>query len=152
MANPLDHEAIVDVQFASSRDVRPVVACRSEILVGLERHYPPPPPPRPEVVEPESENAPAVQMLNQIVLDAIKWRASDIHIEPVRATCTCGCASMACCATTSSFHAGCGASERRAARDAGRTRIGASERGDGGLDDDDRSPTSVGAAGLQLPA
>ena len=82
MANPLDHEAIVDVQFASSRDVRPVVACRSEILVGLERHYPPPPPPRPEVVEPESENAPAVQMLNQIVLDAIKWQASDIHIEP----------------------------------------------------------------------
>ena len=41
MANPLDHEAILDVQFASSRDVQPVVACRTEILVGIEQHYPP---------------------------------------------------------------------------------------------------------------
>ena len=106
MANPMDQDAIVDVQFASSRDVRPVVACRSEILVGLDKHYPSAPR-RPEAAVPAdddvpsvvtgdsgapgldraelprvSDNAPAVHLFNQIILDAIKWQASDIHIEP----------------------------------------------------------------------
>ena len=39
MANPLDRKAIQDVEFASSREVRPVVASRSEILVAIDEHY-----------------------------------------------------------------------------------------------------------------
>jgi type IV pilus assembly protein PilB len=39
MANPLDRQAIEDVEFASSRQVQPVVACRAEILTGIEQHY-----------------------------------------------------------------------------------------------------------------
>ena len=103
MANPLDRQAIEDVEFASSRQVQPVVACRTEILTGIELHYAADKPKAPDadlndahafssisgerdVLDLEqpasSEEAPAVDVCNAIVLDAIKWRASDIHIEP----------------------------------------------------------------------
>jgi type IV pilus assembly protein PilB len=103
MANPLDRQAIEDVEFASSRQVQPVVACRAEILSGIERHYASDAPQatvasaveadttsdiavEPNVLDleqPESpDTAPAVHLCNGIILDAIKERASDIHIEP----------------------------------------------------------------------
>lgn len=102
MANPLDRQAIEDVEFASSRQVQPVVACRAEILTGIEQHYPsdePAPYAGPadayafstmsserDVLDLEqpaaSDAAPAVDVCNAIILDAIRWRASDIHIEP----------------------------------------------------------------------
>src|SRR5690242_16004977 len=40
MANPLDSIAINDVQFASSRPVKPVVAAKNEILTGINHCYP----------------------------------------------------------------------------------------------------------------
>jgi type IV pilus assembly protein PilB len=101
MSNPLDLQAIQDVQFAASRLVEPVLACRSEILKEIERHYAPAP--RPEIAEPASftfvpgandhcdldhvdprapaESAPAVHLCREILLDALAARASDIHIE-----------------------------------------------------------------------
>src|SRR6185503_19165296 len=103
MANPLDRQAIEDVEFASSRQVQPVVACRAEILSGIERHYASdvPQPAAASALEadafidiaveadvldleqPESaDTAPAVHLCNGIVLDAIKERASDTHVEP----------------------------------------------------------------------
>jgi type IV pilus assembly protein PilB len=103
MANPLDRQAIEDVEFASSRQVQPVVACRAEILTGIEQHYASDKPQAPDqdlveayvfspiggerdVLDLEqpapSDSAPAVDICNAIVLDAIRWRASDIHIEP----------------------------------------------------------------------
>src|SRR5262245_53745223 len=97
MANPLDRAAIQDVEFASSRKVEPVVASRTEILDGIRRHYPGDGP-RPhgttserdvlsvfnvDGVEPASsrDTAPAVELCNQLVLDALRVGASDIHIE-----------------------------------------------------------------------
>src|SRR5262245_47864901 len=99
MANPLDHHAKQDVQFASNRTVDPVVACRSEILSGIEKYYAPVSHPAADeasfgVTEPagtgsdagaadgSEERAPAVQLCNQLVVDALKSQASDIHIEP----------------------------------------------------------------------
>src|SRR6266850_3708101 len=98
MANPLDQQARQDVQFASNRRVEPVVACRHDILSGIEKYYAPAQPPPADdafsVVEPagdgwesdtpdpSAERTPAVQLCQQIVTDAIKWNASDIHIEP----------------------------------------------------------------------
>jgi type IV pilus assembly protein PilB len=108
MSNPLDLHAIQDVQFAASRRVEAVVACRSEILDGIDRHYPVDaaselPPPRGEDVsltfvagreddcdldqiDPREspENAPAVHVCRAIVLDAVSAGASDIHIEPAQ--------------------------------------------------------------------
>jgi type II/IV secretion system protein/type II secretion system (T2SS) protein E len=40
MANPLDRQAIKDVEYAASRPVRPVVAARTEVLAGIQRCYP----------------------------------------------------------------------------------------------------------------
>jgi type IV pilus assembly protein PilB len=105
MANPLDHRAIQDVEFGSSRQVQPVVASRSEILRGLETYYPSAEPRDDAAAAPvdvsfrtasdrgdldldrrdhlsADESAPAVHLCHQIIVDAIEARASDIHIEP----------------------------------------------------------------------
>ena len=105
MANPLDRQAIQDVQFASSRQVQPVVASRTEILNGILRHYSPNGPSAADAKvvaegaflistgdrdaldldcdEPTlaAEISPAVQLCRQIIQEAIELRASDIHIE-----------------------------------------------------------------------
>jgi type IV pilus assembly protein PilB len=97
MANPLDRAAIQDVEFASSRKVQPVIASRTEILDGIRRHYSGESP-RANDAAPERdvlsifsvegtdsassrETAPAVELCNQLVLDATRLGASDIHIE-----------------------------------------------------------------------
>jgi type IV pilus assembly protein PilB len=107
MANPLDRKAIEDVEFASSREVQPVVASRAEILLGIEEHYGSAATTgKTTAVEAEAFSArvtgdrdaldldldatgslsdeimPAVQLCSRLVVDAIELRASDIHIEP----------------------------------------------------------------------
>jgi type IV pilus assembly protein PilB len=102
MANPLDRQAIKDVEFAAGRPVRPVVATRSEILSGIQRSYPGAPGAESEGPTGESPAAPsefevpqaagaipssadlavAVELYGRIVRDAIQLGASDIHVEP----------------------------------------------------------------------
>ena len=102
MANPLDRQAIKDVEFAASRPVRPVVATRSEILSGIQRSYPGAPdaeadaptgefpaapsefdvPPAADPIPSSADLAVAVELYGRIVRDAIQLGASDIHIEP----------------------------------------------------------------------
>ena len=104
MSNPLDREAVDDVRFASSRDVERVVAGRGEILQGIEKHYSAGAAHRTaekarhsrtsagggdcglldfERLDPQSsDGAPAVQLCDVIVRDAVARHASDIHIEP----------------------------------------------------------------------
>jgi type IV pilus assembly protein PilB len=106
MKNPLDQQAIQDVQFASSRQVQPVVASRAEILTGIDKHYPSGKAAAPgadvadagafSIVAAEPDGldldqtdplqadgiTPAVHLCNVILLDAIRLQASDIHIEP----------------------------------------------------------------------
>jgi type IV pilus assembly protein PilB len=103
MTNPLDDRAIQDVQFASSRTVEPVVASRTEILIGIEKHYSsartvdtqPPAAAASVFVTSErdelnldqidpllSDTTPSVHLCNLILRDAVTLRASDIHIEP----------------------------------------------------------------------
>jgi type IV pilus assembly protein PilB len=105
LANPVDRQTIRDVQFAASRPIQPVVAPRTEILNGIERHY------VSDAAQSEPtahrddhlrrvmgdrdvldlntiddrdlrEGSAIVQLVNQILLDAIGTRSSDIHIEP----------------------------------------------------------------------
>jgi type IV pilus assembly protein PilB len=104
MMNPLDTQVIRDVEAASSRTVNPVVACRSEILIGIDQHYPAGLAPEADQAAAEreglaftqndlldlgdsdslasDERTPAVHLCSLIVRDAIRLRASDIHIEP----------------------------------------------------------------------
>jgi type IV pilus assembly protein PilB len=100
MANPLDNVAIKDVQFASSRHVTTVVATSTDIRHGISLFYssterakveeqaPAEPDEAVFATEPEpaeptrsSGASAAVELCSQIMLDAVKLGASDIHIE-----------------------------------------------------------------------
>src|SRR6185369_7621407 len=81
MANPLDQEAIQRVSWATSREVTPLFCPPGQLdkldQVGLE-----------EVKEAEEDeaqlarvHAPVIKLVDAIIANAIKLRASDIHIE-----------------------------------------------------------------------
>src|SRR5262245_50792010 len=103
-ANPLDHEAVKAIEFATERRVRVVVATATSIVDALGRAYhfdaalsaylqAVPGDPDVPVAELEEETAdldslkrqtslpPVVKLLNLILLDGIRTGASDIHIE-----------------------------------------------------------------------
>ncbi|HEY8428615.1 MAG TPA: ATPase, T2SS/T4P/T4SS family, partial [Sandaracinaceae bacterium] len=104
MADPSNLHAIDDIKFLTGYNVEPVVASESAILAAIESSYG-----QPEIsydaimegfdegeievatddddinvmdLERASEDAPVVRLCNAILLNAIKKRASDIHIEP----------------------------------------------------------------------
>jgi type IV pilus assembly protein PilB len=106
VANPLDYQAIQDVEFQSGFGVRPLIATRTEILDGISTHFSteeriadflnnvedsdellivadkgdeadPQAPSRSD-----AEVPPVVKMCNLILHDAIKMGASDVHVEP----------------------------------------------------------------------
>jgi len=107
MANPADYDAIQDVQFISGHTVQPVVATRAEILDGIQEIYATDErmqdflakvadSPDVTILTQEAENvdldqvdsrsaaelAPVVKMCNLIVREAIRSKASDVHLEP----------------------------------------------------------------------
>ena len=108
MANPLDYEAMQDIQFASGLDVKPLVATRTEVLDGIAQHYAPDDRLREfvahvtqtddfRILREKTENGdedgpraplastevpPVVKLCNLMIYDAIKADASDIHVEP----------------------------------------------------------------------
>jgi type IV pilus assembly protein PilB len=105
MMNPIDYQAIQDVEFSSALSVRPLVATRTEILDGIEERYgaedrigsflanvpevqdiqilsDDPQDLAVEVQASAAEVAPVVKMCNLVIHDAIRSEASDVHIEP----------------------------------------------------------------------
>ncbi len=105
MADPLDFLAIQDLGFVTGRSVEPTVAVGTEINKAIQRHYHMSEPVH-EILEqisdghvevvPDSldmtqnvESAmrkgsapPIIQIVNTIIFNAVRHRASDIHIEP----------------------------------------------------------------------
>ena len=106
MVDPLSFEAINDLGFYCGYSVRPVISTKKDICHTIERYYPGDHPfqemtesqdegsfqtPTEEnlqkghVTIQESESqAPAVRLVNMILGRAIRFRASDVHIEPGR--------------------------------------------------------------------
>jgi len=97
MADPLDVFALDDVGIAARRAVKPVVAVESEVMAAIERAYgmgaaaqavlgdageEAPAVAAPAPAAEEAEDAPVVRLVNLILTQALKDRASDIHIEP----------------------------------------------------------------------
>lgn len=94
MADPMDVFALDDVGIAARRPVRPVVAVESEILGAIERAYGMGLAAQAVIGEiageadqaapagEETDDAPVVRLVNMLISQALKDRASDIHIEP----------------------------------------------------------------------
>ncbi len=103
MADPSNLNAIDDIKFLTGYNVEPVVASEAQIKRALERFYAEPEIDYEEIMgdldedveyvseeaEPDavdleraSEDAPVIRLVNAILLNAVKKRASDIHIEP----------------------------------------------------------------------
>ena len=109
MANPLEPYAVDDVRFVTRMPIVIGVAPQGEILRALEKYYPQRGlqkdlngsssisgsiqviPDRREEEDVEdikslTERPPVVRFVNEILADAIKLKASDIHIEPQKTT------------------------------------------------------------------
>jgi type IV pilus assembly protein PilB len=105
MANPLEPYAVDDVRFVTRMPIVIAVASQGEILRALEKYYPKKALQKDlkgtssadgavEVVQEKkeeediedikslTERPPVVRFVNEILADAIKLKASDIHIEP----------------------------------------------------------------------
>jgi len=105
MSDPTNLHAIDDIKFLSGYNVEPVVASETSITAAVERYYNAGPSYE-EVLEDfqledddidfgadadaantmelekASEDAPVVRLVNVLLLNAIKKRVSDIHVEP----------------------------------------------------------------------
>jgi type IV pilus assembly protein PilB len=96
MADPLDVFALDDVGIAARRPVKAVVAVESEVMATIERAYgmgaaaqavlgetedAPAAEPVGSPTE-DGEDAPVVRLVNLVLSQALKDRASDVHIEP----------------------------------------------------------------------
>lgn len=98
MSDPLNLFALDDVKFASGYDIEPLIATKDEIKNAIEKYYS-----KQYVLKAAEElskeknlkeetdeneisddlkNAPAVRMIDTIITNAVKARASDIHMEP----------------------------------------------------------------------
>ena len=91
LANPLDHDAVSGLAFATGHPVSRVVARGGDIDAAIDRLY---------RAEPESDveeeiddadlerlkdlvsDAPVIRAVNRLIADAVDARASDIHLEP----------------------------------------------------------------------
>lgn len=99
MADPLNIFAIDDVKLSTGYDIQPVISSKSHILNAIEKYYEEEAAKKlleefEESYEPTSiedidkeelvdvNSAPVVRLVNSIIGQAIKMRASDIHIEP----------------------------------------------------------------------
>ena len=111
MANPLDNEALKRLEFSTGLGIRPVVTSRGQIFTAIQHLYGHSSPLASilagagsaagievladdaegnnhpadvATIAREAEEAPIVQLVNLIVLQALHVRASDIHVEPAR--------------------------------------------------------------------
>lgn len=102
MADPLNIFARDDVNIATGLDIEPVISNRRDILSAIDRYYGKQRAEKAieefkrqyditsinELLEEsndETSNAPVVRLINTLISQAVKFHASDIHIEPSEA-------------------------------------------------------------------
>lgn len=98
MADPLNFYAIDDIKLVTKMDIEPVIATESDVDAVIDRYYtghsakrvleeiPGEMFPQDEDIEEQEESevaaAPIVRLINSLFEQAVRMRASDIHIEP----------------------------------------------------------------------
>lgn len=86
MYDPMDYIALDDLRLSTGLQISPVIAKKEELLAALYKYY------ATETFEDLAENdagdgldtedAPAVRLVNQILTVGVQMKASDIHIDP----------------------------------------------------------------------
>ncbi|OIJ10574.1 type II secretion system protein GspE [Anaerobacillus alkalilacustris] len=94
MADPMDYNALDDLRMSTGFQVEQVIASKEDILQAINKHYAMDESMRDSIVEKleedlaaavanaGEEDAPAIRLVNQILLNGIQKKASDIHIDP----------------------------------------------------------------------
>jgi type IV pilus assembly protein PilB len=94
IADPLDLHTLDNVRFISGSEVRPVLATRESIREAIDRFYKED---MSKIIETQEETAqvettqaavsdeeaPIIRLVHVLIQDAVKARASDIHVEPM---------------------------------------------------------------------
>lgn len=98
MADPMDMEAMDDINIITNLQVEPVVATNKSIMMAIDKYYGQKDviskldeyTKGKEIVEEEEDmynedvnNSPIVQLVKSMIEQAVRQRASDIHIEPM---------------------------------------------------------------------
>lgn len=87
MNDPMNYTAINRLELASNKIVEPVLATMDDILWALNKHYVKKTAASRMVAgAPSKMDNTAVDLLNQILMTGVQYRASDIHIDPERET------------------------------------------------------------------
>lgn len=94
MADPMDYIALDDLRMSTGFQIEQVIASKEDILQAISKHYAVDDSVRDSIAEkleeelqtavgtPGEEDAPAIRLVNQILLNGIQQKASDIHIDP----------------------------------------------------------------------
>ncbi len=94
MADPMDYIALDDLRMSTGFQIEQVIASKEDILQAINKHYAVDESMRDSIadeLEEElttvvgnagDEDAPAIRLVNQILLTGIQQKASDIHIDP----------------------------------------------------------------------
>ena len=95
MADPLDYYAIDDLRMSTGFQIEPAIAAKDEIRLFIERVYSMKgslevavqaagAADQQEIAEPElvNDDSPVVRLVNQILAQSVKLRASDVHFDP----------------------------------------------------------------------
>lgn len=87
MNDPMDYFAIDDLRLSTGFQISPVIATKDEIISSINKYYD-----MNETFEDlnvsqmddnlDSEEAPAVRLVNQLITTGVQMKASDIHIDP----------------------------------------------------------------------
>jgi type IV pilus assembly protein PilB len=93
MADPMDYYAIDDLRLTTGFQIQTAIATKDDIIRAINKNYEVdegiedfmtemPPVERPVVERPPEQDSPVVRLVNQIFLNAVTHKASDIHIDP----------------------------------------------------------------------
>lgn len=82
MNDPMDYYTIDDLQIATGFQINPVISTKDEILQAIHKHYNVKDSENYTLSEEDSDDAPAIKLMNQILQTGVQMKASDIHIDP----------------------------------------------------------------------
>ncbi|WP_433743443.1 GspE/PulE family protein [Falsibacillus pallidus] len=86
MNDPMDYFTMDDLKISTGFQIKPVIATKDEIVAAIHKYYHMDERYTEEdlasINQLESEEAPAVKLVNQILLAGVQMKASDIHIDP----------------------------------------------------------------------